>query len=106
MTKDIKLNQVAFITKPVLKSLGELEINTARQLFARLSSREEELKEYIQLSPKEYETLRRKLHSLISKRFPEDLVPRIHPPVNRRGVAVHRLHDTARPRYYSRKASS
>lgn len=106
MTKDIKLNEVTFISKPVLKSLGELEINTARQLFARLNSREQELKEYMQLSTKEYETLRRKLHSLISKKFPEDLVPRIHPRLNRRGVAVHRLHDTSRPRYYSRKASS
>jgi hypothetical protein len=106
VTKDIKLNKVAFIPGPILKGLRDLEINTARQLFARLQSQEQELKEYMQLSTRDFETLRLNLDDLIRKNFPEDLIRRIQPSVNKRGVAVHRLHDTSRPRYYSRKASS
>lgn len=106
MTQDIKLNKVEFIPAPILKGLRGLEINTVRQLFARLRSQEQELREYMKLSTTDFEALRKKLDDLISKNFPEDLVPRINPRVNKRGVAVHRLPDSSRPKYYSRKASS
>jgi hypothetical protein len=106
VTQDIKLSKVSFISRPILKGLRELEINTVRQLFTRLRSEEHALKEYMQLSTKDFDTLRQKLNTLVSKNFPEDLIPRIQPPVNKRGVAAHRLQDASRPRYYTRKASS
>ncbi len=104
--QDIKLNKVGFISAPILKGLRGLEINTVRQLFARLRTQEQELRHYMKLSTSDFEAFRKKLDELISKNFPEDLIPRINPTVNKRGVAVQRLQDPARPKYYSRKASS
>jgi len=104
--QDINLNKVSFIPASISKALRELDIRTARQLFARLRSQENELKAYLKLSILDFETLRQKLDNLISENFPEDLLPSIQPTVNKRGVAVHRLHDPTRPKYYTRKVSS
>jgi len=62
-----------------------------RQLFARLQNGGDELVDYLELSTEEFANFRRKVEELIRDRFPEDDLPTIHPTVNKRGVAVHRL---------------
>ncbi|MDX6498039.1 MAG: hypothetical protein QOG23_1299 [Blastocatellia bacterium] len=103
MAEDIKLDSIAFIPRPILTRLLDLEIYTIRQLFARLQSQADELEDYLELSAEEFASFRRKVNDLTQDRFPEDDLPRIYPTVNKRGVAVHRLDDSSRPRFFGRK---
>ncbi len=99
MAEDIKLDRLDFILKPILTKLLALEIHTIRQLYARLGDQTNELEDYLELSDREFANLRTQVQELIKERFPEDDLPRIYPTVNKRGVAVHRLHDSSRPKY-------
>jgi hypothetical protein len=101
MAEDIKLDRIDFIPQPILARLIDLEIHTVRQLFARLQG--DELEDYLELSDEEFASFRRKVEELIKNKFPGEDIPRIHPAVNKRGVAVHRLNDSSRPRFVGRK---
>ena len=103
MSEDIQLDRVEFIPQPILTRLIDLEIHTIRQLFSRLRSQEDELGDYLDLPDEEFASFRRKVEELIKDKFPADDIPRIHPTVNKSGVAVHRLKDSTRPRFYGRK---
>jgi len=103
MAEDIKLDNLEFLRQPILARLNDLEIHTIRQLFARLQSQEEDLANYLELSDEDFAELHKKVNEVIKERFPEELLPRIYPAVNKRGVAVHRLNDSSRPRFFGRK---
>ena len=103
MVKDIKLDGIEFIPESILTKLMNLEIHTIRQLSARLRSQGDELEDYLQLSDEEFARFSRKVDDLIKNRFPEDDLPTIHPTVNKRGVAVDRLDDSSRPRFFGHK---
>lgn len=103
MAEDINLDRIEFIPGSILTKLIELEVHTLRQLSARLRGQENELEDYLELSDEEFASLRRKVDDLIRDRFPDDDISRIYPTVNKRGVAVHRLDDSTRPRFFGRK---
>jgi len=81
------------------RKLADLEIRGVRQLYARLQREHTALQQHLGLSDEDFDTLTRQVESVIRSEFPEDALPHVHPPVNKTGVAVNRLHDPARPRY-------
>ena len=83
----------------ISRKLEDLEIRSVRQLYARLRQEDHVLRDYLQLSKEDFSELRHKVEHLIREEHPEDLLPKLHPRVHKRGVAIHRLHDPTRPRY-------
>ena len=102
MVTDVLLSDVGISAKAVQRLRG-LEIRGVRQLYARLQREKAELQRYLQLSDEEFAEVLRRVEARIDSDYPEDARPRIHPDVNKRGVAVDRLHDPTRPRYGSRR---
>jgi hypothetical protein len=100
MTEDKRLSELDFIPGVILGKLNALEIRTVRQLFARLRNEEIELRDYLELSDQEFALFRKNVEDFIEAEFPEDTLPHIHPPVHKGGVAVNRLDDPSRPKYY------
>lgn len=100
MPQDIKLEDLDIIPTSIIDKLRGLEIRTLRQLFERLKGEGGELQDYLKLSDEEFSSFRGAVRDLIEEKFPEDSLPHLYPEVNKRGVAVHRLHDTSRPKYY------
>lgn len=100
MRKDRDVADLRFIPETTRARLNTLEIRTLRQLAARLTAEGNQIQEYLRLSDQKFAALRRRVERLIQGEFPEDALARVHPPVNKRGVAVHRLKDPARPKYY------
>ncbi len=87
------------ISDRISSKLGELEINGVRQLYSRLLHEANALRTFLRLSPDDFSELRQKVETVVRDEYPEDLLPQIHPQVNKRGVAVHRLNDPTRPRF-------
>ena len=100
MAQDIRLDELSFIPQLVLSGLRDLEIRTIRQLYERLKTDRSALQDYLHLSTPEFDELRRKVKKVITEEFPKDTLQHIYPRVNKRGVAVGRLNDPTRPRYY------
>jgi hypothetical protein len=90
------------IPPAVSRKLENLEIKSVRQLYARLRDDRGTLRAYLQLSDEEFTRLYRRIENLVRDEYPQDLLPKIHPTVNKSGVAVHRLHDPTRPKYNKR----
>lgn len=87
------------IPAELAERLEEVEIRSARQLYARLRHEPQALQAYLQLSDEEFGDFYRRVEDVIKAEYPEDLLPRIRPQVNKKGVAAHRLNDPTRPRY-------
>lgn len=102
MAQDIRLDDLSFIPQPVLSGLYELEIHTIRQLYERLKTDQSALQDYLRLSAPEFNDIQRKVEKVIKEEFPKDTLSHIYPHVNKHGVAVGRLHDPTRPRYYDK----
>jgi hypothetical protein len=102
MPVDLRLSE-AGIPAALARKLEEIAINSVRQLYARLRSDGKTLRVYLGLSDADFDEFYRGVENLISEEYPEDRLPRIHPRVNKSGVAAHRLNDPARPRYGKRR---
>jgi hypothetical protein len=99
MPSDLLLTEAHLgIPAGVVGKLKDLAIRGVRQLHARLRREGPGLQDYLQLSDPAFADLCRKVEGAISDHYPEDLQPHVHPEVNKKGVAVHRLHDPKRPR--------
>jgi len=51
------------------------------------------LQRYLKLSDGDFAELAGKVENVVKEDYPEELVGKSHPVVNKRGVAVHRLRD-------------
>jgi hypothetical protein len=79
------------IPQAVRDKLAELAVGGVRQFHARLRREGPVLREYLKLSPAAFAALSRLVEDVVRKHFPDDLALKIHPAVNKTGVAVHRL---------------
>ena len=86
----------------ISRKLEDIEVRSVRQLYARLREDSSTLQGYLKLSDEEFSKLYEKIESLIRNEYPQDMVSRAHPTVNKSGVAVHRLHNPTRPKYNKR----
>ena len=100
MERDVNLNDVDFVWESILSKLTDLGIYTIRQLYPRLVSEGAALQKYLQLSDKEFVSFLDDVKQYLEEVSPEDRLPQIRPRVNKRGVAVDRLDDPSRPKYY------
>lgn len=98
MATDLRLLDID-IPAAISSKLEDLEIRSVRQLYARLQGEGHSLQDHLQLSDEEFAGLKSKIEDLIRDEYPEDMIPRIHPKVNKSGVAVHRLNDPSRPKF-------
>jgi hypothetical protein len=98
MTADVGLTEIG-IPEASARKLEHLAIRGVRQLFARLQVESDRLQRYLGLSDDQFRELSRRVEGYIQDRHPEDELPHVQPAVNKRGVAVDRLHDPDRPRY-------
>lgn len=87
------------IPERILRKLEDLAIRTVRQFYARLRDDGSNLQKYMGLSDEQFSRIYEKIENLIKDEYPQDMLPKIHPTVNKSGVAVHRLHDRTRPKY-------
>jgi hypothetical protein len=97
MAMDLPLGDLD-IPQPVREKLAALAINGVRQFHARLRRDEPGFRQYLQLSPAGFAVLSHQVEEFIRENFPDDLEAEPHPPVNRSGVAVHRLKKRPRTR--------
>lgn len=102
MALDRRLSD-ADIPAALVRKLEEVEIKGVRQLYDRLRSDSQTLRNYLKLSEADFDEFYRMVEDLIKQDYPEDTLSRIHPKVNKSGVAVHRLNDPTRPRYEKRR---
>lgn len=102
MPTDLRLAD-AGVPEAVAHKLEDVAINSVRQLYARLRSDGNALRQYLGLTDADFDEFYRRVEKLVGEEYPEDGLPRIHPKVNKRGVAVHRLDDPARPRFGNRR---
>lgn len=79
------------IAPSIARKLEDLEIRSVRQLYSRLQNESLGLQGYLELSGDDFSGLLRKVEGFIQDEFPQDLLPRIHPRINRSGVSIHRL---------------
>ncbi len=100
MADDKLLTELTFIPTDVTSHLGEIGIRTLRQLFHRLQSDPTEMQAYLQMPSVRFEQMWSSLRQVVADQFPADLLPAVTPPVSKRGVAVDRLSEVSRPRYY------
>jgi hypothetical protein len=87
----------------ITRKLERAAIRSLRQLYDRLRNDSGALRKYLGFSDADFEKFYRSVEDMIRKDYPEDTLPHIHPKVNKRGVAVHRLNDPTRPRYEKRR---
>ena len=103
MPTDLRLAE-AGVPEAVVEKLEEAAINSVRQLYDRLrGDGGGALRRYLGLGEADFDQLYRRVEQLVGDEYPEDMLDRIHPKVNKRGVAVHRLNDPARPRFGNRR---
>jgi hypothetical protein len=86
------------IPQSVREKLAALAIGGVRQFHARLRRDQPGFRRYLQLSQAAFAVLSHQVEEVIRENFPDDLEREPHPPVNRTGVAVHRLKKRPRPR--------
>jgi hypothetical protein len=97
---DKLLRELTFIPSDVAARLAEVGIRTARQLFHRLQSDSTEMRRYLQMPEAGFEQMSSSLRQIVADQFPADLLPAVTPNVSKKGVAVDRLGEVSRPRYY------
>ena len=95
MVSDHLLSELSLPTG-VPEKLNDLAVRGVRQLYARLRHDGPHLQPYLQLSDPAFAELYRKVEALIGSDYPEDLVQKVHPVVNKGGVAVDRLQGSTR----------
>ncbi len=93
MAKDIDIRELSFVPSHVARSLADLNVRTARQMFHRLRSDRAALSEYLELDAVSLERIESELHEVIERDFPQELVALVTPAISKRGVAAHRIEE-------------
>lgn len=99
MLSDESLSELDFIADAVAEKLRDFEIHTILQLAERLrSAGQSRIQHMLALSDDEFRDLYRNVVQFVEQEFPEDQICR--DTVHKHGVAVHRLNDPSRPKYF------
>jgi hypothetical protein len=98
MAKEQELSETN-IPATISRKLEDLEIRSVRQLYSRLLRDSSNLQDYLQLTDIDFASFYRAVEGLVKDKYPDDILPRIHPAVKKTGVAAHRLNDPTRPKF-------
>jgi hypothetical protein len=101
MADDKPLKEITFLPPEVTEQLANAGIHTARQLFHRIQLDPREIRAYLQMPEATFAIMSSSLNQLVTADFPGDALPTVTPKVSKRGVAIDRLGEPSKPRYYS-----